>query len=107
MILFRHSKSLSAILLAGVSAAACASVPDLGEAPQPREASAYAASESFAAPSAEWPADRWWEAYGDAQLGNLIEEALAGSPTLAQAEARVRQAEAITEQAGSALKPQV
>ena len=35
-------------------------------------------------------------AYGDAQLNGLMQEALAGSPTLAVAQARVRKAEAAT-----------
>lgn len=107
MNLLHRSRPLTALLLAGVSAAACASVPDLGPAPQPKEAAAYAARESFAAPAAEWPADRWWDAYGDPQLGALIDEALADSPDLAQAEARVRRAEAIARQSGAALRPHV
>ncbi|MHB8528146.1 MAG: efflux transporter outer membrane subunit [Caulobacteraceae bacterium] len=32
----------------------------------------------------------WWEAFGDAQLDRLVDQALAGSPTLAGALARVR-----------------
>ena len=96
-------------LMAGAAAAlsACASVPHLGPAPQTKAAGAYAASQSFAAPATEWPADRWWSAYGDAQLNSLVDEALAGAPTLAQAEARLRKAQSFAEQAGSALKPQV
>ena len=32
--------------------------------------------------TASWPAERWWTAYGDAQLDALVEaQALAGSPT--------------------------
>lgn len=97
-------------LMAGAAAltlSACASVPKLGAAPQPKPATAYAASQSFAAPATEWPADRWWTAYADAQLSGLIEEALSGSPSLTQAQARVRRAEALAEQAGAALKPKV
>jgi NodT family efflux transporter outer membrane factor (OMF) lipoprotein len=71
--------------------AACAAIPDVGPAPQPR---AIAATQVFAAPQADWPADRWWGAYGDPQLDTLIGEALAGSPSLAQAQARVRAAQA-------------
>lgn len=105
--LLQRRRPLAALLLAGMSASACASVPDLGPPPQPRDASTYAASESFAAPAVEWPADRWWDAYGDPQLGGLIDEALAGSPDLAQAQARVRRAEAIAQQSGAALRPQI
>ena len=43
---------------------------------------------------AAWPADGWWERYGDAQLDKLVDEALTGSPTLTAAEARLRAAQA-------------
>ena len=85
--------------------AACAAIPKLGEAPQPKPASAYATAESFKAPAADWPADRWWTAYGDPQLDQIIDEALKGSPSLAQAAARVRKAEASRAQARAGLLP--
>lgn len=90
----------AALLLAG-----CAAVPNLGPAPQVRPAQAYAATESFQAPAADWPADAWWKAYGDAQLDALVDEALAGSPTLAQAQARLRAAQARAQQSRAALLP--
>ena len=43
----------------------------------------------------------WWTSYADPQLNALIAEALAGAPSLAQAEARLRQAEAIAQQVGA------
>ena len=94
-------------LLAGAAAtlSACASVPHLGPAPQPKPAVAYAGAQSFAAPAAQWPSDRWWAAYGDPQLDKLIDEALAGAPDLAKARARLRQAEAFRETAASTLGP--
>lgn len=94
-------------LLLVTALAGCAHVPDLGEAPKAREAAALASSQALSAPARDWPADRWWTAYGDAQLDRLIDEALAGSPTLAQAEARVRRAEAQAEQARGARTPQI
>jgi NodT family efflux transporter outer membrane factor (OMF) lipoprotein len=41
-----------------------------------------------------WPEDDWWRAYGDAQLDTLMGEALAGSPSLQVAQARLRSAQA-------------
>jgi NodT family efflux transporter outer membrane factor (OMF) lipoprotein len=41
-----------------------------------------------------WPADDWWRAYGDPQLDALMGEALAGSPSLQVAQARLRSAQA-------------
>src|SRR5271165_3623618 len=90
---------------AAMAVSACASIPHMGPAPQPKAPAAYAASQSFAAPVAEWPSDRWWTAYGDPQLNGLIDEALAGAPNLAKARARVRQAEALTQTAASTLGP--
>jgi NodT family efflux transporter outer membrane factor (OMF) lipoprotein len=84
---------------------ACLSVPDLGPRPEPRAPETFAAT--FDAPSADWPADRWWESYGDPQLATLIGEGLAGSPTMAVAEARVRRAMANAQQAGAALQPSI
>jgi NodT family efflux transporter outer membrane factor (OMF) lipoprotein len=42
--------------------------------------------------AAAWPQTQWWTAYGDAQLNDLINEALAGNPGLRIAEARTRAA---------------
>jgi outer membrane protein, multidrug efflux system len=51
--------------------------------------------------------NQWWQAFDDAQLARLIERAQAQSPTLAQAAARRRQAEAGAAQARAGLLPQV
>jgi len=85
--------------------AGCAAIPDLGKRPQLATPSQFAVDRSFAAPAADWPTDRWWDAYGDAQLSALIDEALKNSPTLAQAEARLRSAQAQAEQARAATLP--
>lgn len=60
-----------------------------------------------AARQAGWPRERWWEAYGDPQLNAWVELALANSPDLAMAAARVRQAMAMTGVAESEHAPQV
>jgi len=66
----------------------------------------YAASQSLApATMAAWPGADWWTSYGDPQLDALIGEALAGSPDLAAAMARVRRADAFAQQAGAARLP--
>lgn len=106
----QHLRPIRSFLLLGAACltlCACAAIPDLGEAPKAKPSSEYAASRSFAAPVADWPQDRWWTAYKDPQLDQLITEALAGSPGLAQAEARVRQADAMAQQVGASLGPQL
>ena len=47
----------------------------------------------------------WWKALGDPQLNALIEEATRNSPSLAQALARVRGAQAQLQAAGAATRP--
>lgn len=90
-----------------VALAGCAAVPKLDPAPQPATAAQYASARSLDAPAAQWPVDRWWTAYGDAQLDALMDQALAGSPTLAEATARLRAAQARAEQARGATLPQL
>jgi NodT family efflux transporter outer membrane factor (OMF) lipoprotein len=93
-------------LLAGAAAlAGCATVPRLPPAPQAASAGSFATAKSFQAPEAAWPADRWWAAYGDPQLDALMDEALAGSPSLAEAAARLRSTEARARQARGATLP--
>jgi len=49
----------------------------------------------------------WWRGFGDPQLDALIEDGLASSPDIAVAAARVRAAEALAQQANSALLPRI
>ena len=93
--------SLCALLLAG----GCATVPDLGQKPARIDAASLASDRAFAGRRGDWPAAEWWRGFGDPALGQLIEEALRGSPDVAAAAARLRAAEAIAQQAGAALAP--
>jgi NodT family efflux transporter outer membrane factor (OMF) lipoprotein len=54
-----------------------------------------------------WPQDGWWRSYGDPQLDALVAEALAGSPSLEIAEARLRTAQGQALAAHAALLPTV
>jgi len=67
---------------------------------------ASAAIASLQPRRAAWPQQDWWQAYGDPQLSALVERARADSPTLAAAQARVRQAAALEGLAEAALAPQ-
>lgn len=53
-----------------------------------------------------WPAQDWWVSFGDPQLSALIEEALKNNPSLDEAQARARQAQAIADTAYAARLPQ-
>ena len=94
-------------LLAATALSACATLPPASPARLAKAPQAYAAAQSLAGPARDWPADAWWTAYGDPQLDSLMTEALAGSPTLASAEARVRKAQAVTAQAHAGQLPTV
>ncbi len=97
------------LLLAG-ALSACASLPGAKPATQAKPVSAYATTRIFDThgdpnPGADWPADGWWRAYNDPQLDALVDEALSGSPTLAQARARVAKAQASLGEARASLFP--
>jgi NodT family efflux transporter outer membrane factor (OMF) lipoprotein len=53
------------------------------------------------------PATDWWREFGDQQLDRLVAQALEGNPTLKVAQARLARAQAVTEVARSATRPQV
>ncbi len=81
--------------------AACANPEGLAPSGHPRQLDSVAATRTLAAAAADtasftaaWPGQDWWRGFGDAQLDALVDEALAGSPDLEIADARVRQAAA-------------
>lgn len=100
------SRALSLSLLAG-ALAACASTHGLQSQGQLLEPSALAAAHAVGTQDANaaWPDDAWWRALGDPQLDVLIAEALRGTPSLAAADARVRQALAQADLADDARQP--
>ena len=58
------------------------------------------------APNDAAPKGEWWQRFGDPQLDALIRQALAGSPTLAAANARLAQSRALVTVASAGLFPQ-
>jgi len=83
--------------------ASCAATGPRGPAPQPLSADGLAG----VAAGATTPAvgERWWSAFGDAQLDALIDEGLAKSPTVASAAARLAGAESLARAARGARLP--
>ncbi len=57
--------------------------------------------------SVDYPGSDWWTAYADPQLNQLIATALADSPTIRTAQARLERAQAAAEVAGAARLPQL
>jgi NodT family efflux transporter outer membrane factor (OMF) lipoprotein len=98
---------LVACTVAAGCLAACTVGPEFRGAPPaaPHAAEAHAFNRApSGASSAEPAAARWWINLGDPELGSLIDAALAGSPDVRAAEARLRQARAaLKEQRSNAL----
>jgi len=57
--------------------------------------------------NAAWPTSAWWENYRDPQLNALVQQAVAGSPSLKIAQARIRQASSLAGVARAATLPTV
>jgi len=90
--------------------AACASSDGLVTRSTPADPARLEAARSFASvavAAAAWPSERWWRSLGDPQLDKLIDEALASSPTLRLAQARLERARALAAAAGAPLGPQL
>ena len=96
-----------AAMLASVMLAACVTPAERDKpAAQAIEPGTLEASRTLAgSPTGEWPGAKWWSAFGDAQLDALVEEALAGNPTLRVARARVEQASALVDAALANASP--
>jgi NodT family efflux transporter outer membrane factor (OMF) lipoprotein len=103
------SRVAAASLLAVTISLAGCGAPDLGPRPQLRPPSSLDSAAAIPATGsqADWPAQQWWTAYGDRQLDGLVDEALKGSPDVATALARIRQAQGALESSRAALLPQV
>jgi NodT family efflux transporter outer membrane factor (OMF) lipoprotein len=96
---------LLAVLLAG-----CVSQEGLNTRASLLDANTLTAQKSFAGTRTSpdgWPDQRWWTRFRDSQLDRLIDEALAGSPAMRVARARVDKALAQVDTAASAQRLQV
>ncbi len=86
---------ITLMTLLAVALAGCVDRGGWKPAPQLAPQSLSASRTLGAAPldANAWPQDDWWRSYRDPQLDRLVEEALAGSPSLEIAEARLRAAQ--------------
>ncbi len=91
--------ALLAALLAGCSLTPVLRPPELDVPAAYKEAAALPEGErgtwKAAEPSEHLARGEWWKLFGDAQLDALVEQSLRGSPTLAAATARLKQARAV------------
>jgi NodT family efflux transporter outer membrane factor (OMF) lipoprotein len=90
----RRLFGLTAATAASVLLAACASYQSITPSSQALDRVALPASNGITQTQDAWPADQWWLSLGDPQLNRLEQQALAGNPTLAGAQARIARAQA-------------
>lgn len=86
---------IRAISLLAVSALLNGCISTQGITPQTEHLPTLELAIELAGRDAGWPSAQWWRAYGDPQLDAWVERAGRGSPTLAAAAARVREAQAL------------
>jgi NodT family efflux transporter outer membrane factor (OMF) lipoprotein len=85
------------ILVLSLAVGGCIGTDGIGPKATALQADTLATDEAIngAARDAHWPQAQWWRVYGDPQLDRWVELAERGSPSLAMAAARVRQAKAM------------
>lgn len=96
--------------IGGLAITACAPIPTGAPAPRmihPRVNHEINSQGKGAFTTGAWPKDTWWRAFGDEELNRLVARALAGSPDLAAARARITAARAAVRGARSRLLPHV
>ncbi|MFL1514433.1 RND transporter [Pseudomonas prosekii] len=103
----RGSRLLSLALCVSLLSA-CAVGPDY-QRPQTAEIAQYKEAEGWrqANPSDSLARGAWWELYGDQQLNGLVDQLNNANQTVAQAEARYRQSQALVKSARAAFYPTV
>jgi outer membrane protein, multidrug efflux system len=103
-----HSFGQALIASAGLSALAltgCALQPPAATALPPTAAAWSSGAVDVTAAPAVGPSEAWWSALGDEGIATLVDAALANSPTLAQAMARIDEARASAQAAGASSLP--
>ncbi len=99
----RRCATAAAFMLTVLALAGCAA---FGNA-RPTQTLAHVGATARSLPEehGQWPGPAWSDGFGDPQLAALAKEAVAGSPTLQIAQARVEAAQAAAEGARSGLYP--
>ena len=102
--------SCRAAVTAAVTALAlsgCANYIGIKSDKQMSSPAQYESAQSLPSQGGQWPSLDWANQFGDPQLPQLIAEALQGSPSIAQAQARLAKASSYIESTRSALYPKV
>ncbi len=94
-----------AAAVAALALAGCANYIGIKSDKQIAPASQFETTRSLPAQGGHWPALDWANQFGDPQLPKLIDEALQGNPSIAQAQARIAKASSYIETSRSSLMP--
>ena len=92
------------VLALTLALSACITPPKLDPAQQPIASERLGLSSHVSAPP---PAQPWWTGFNDPQLDRLMQQALAENPTLAQALARLHEAQSFTDATRAGLAPSI
>ncbi|WLE59089.1 efflux transporter outer membrane subunit [Burkholderia plantarii] len=87
--------------------AGCANYAGIHSDKQVAPASQFDSAQSLPAEGGHWPALDWANQFGDPQLPRLIDEAVDGNPTIAQAQARLAKASSYIESSRATLFPKI
>ncbi|MGY4494515.1 efflux transporter outer membrane subunit [Pseudomonas sp. TE3610] len=94
-----------AVLLVALTGCAFSDLKPSAHLSSPQDVEQTLANSGITLTPAAWPSDTWWTGFNDQQLNALVQEALAGSPGLRAAAARVHQASALEDIQGASLLP--
>ncbi|PMS18385.1 MarR family transcriptional regulator [Trinickia dabaoshanensis] len=103
----RSGRAAIAAAVAVLVMAGCANYAGIKSDKQITSATSLESAQSLPNEGGAWPSLDWASTFGDPQLPSLIDEALQGSPSIAQARARIAKAQSYIESARSALLPTV
>lgn len=105
--MFRRGAALSVAAAVLVVLAGCADMSGIASQAKLRDADSLGLKGAPFSTGASEVDARWWLGFGDAQLDALVDQALAGSPNIAVARARLSRAQAAIATAESADRPQL
>lgn len=103
----RTARAAIAAAVAALVMAGCANYAGIKSDKHITSASALETAQSLPNEGGQWPSLDWASQFGDPQLPKLIDEALQGNPSIAQAQARIAKAQSFIESARSGLLPKV
>jgi NodT family efflux transporter outer membrane factor (OMF) lipoprotein len=100
-------KFLCISVAAALALAGCANYAGIGSDKQVAQPGRFESARSLAGQGGNWPALEWPSQFGDPQLPELIAQALADNPSIAQAQARLAKASSYIESSRADLYPKV